>query len=179
VIGEPAVREGRLSGAATAPPPIMTRDFTHTYHVDIRQLKKPSTMPQHAILDHGRDATVHQQDTIEPATDHLPQPIFSPSQEATREYDAQVDDGPNNRVVTRNIVDYSGCPGSLDCFCALTALHKRPSSPTTSKMSCQTAASIIVDMHGFGDTDSIRMSLGCTDFGQYNTTMYAFLNMIV
>lgn len=54
------------------------------------------------------------------------------------------------------------CPTTSECFCPpTTAPRIRPTSNGL-EISCETAATIIVEMRGDGDVDSIRASLGCT-----------------
>ncbi|KAL5119056.1 hypothetical protein ACEQ8H_002980 [Pleosporales sp. CAS-2024a] len=55
------------------------------------------------------------------------------------------------------------CPTTAECFCPPPAAPPpRPRSSTGLEISCETAAAIIVEMHGDGgDMESIRASLGC------------------
>ncbi|KAF1842799.1 uncharacterized protein K460DRAFT_387079 [Cucurbitaria berberidis CBS 394.84] len=66
------------------------------------------------------------------------------------------------------VTEPPGCPNSSSCFCA-----PAPSVPFYSvssglEISCETAATIIAEMRGDGDRDSIRASLGCGDRGDCN-----------
>lgn len=59
--------------------------------------------------------------------------------------------------------DEPGCPTTSECFCPPTATPKVRSLGTGLEISCETAATIIVEMRGDGNVDieSIRASLGC------------------
>lgn len=54
------------------------------------------------------------------------------------------------------------CPNTSDCFCppATTTLATQPLNSGL-EISCETAASIIIEMRGDGDVESVRASLGC------------------
>jgi hypothetical protein len=54
------------------------------------------------------------------------------------------------------------CPNTSDCFCppATTTLATQ-SLNSGLEISCETAASIIIEMRGDGDVESVRASLGC------------------
>jgi hypothetical protein len=53
------------------------------------------------------------------------------------------------------------CPSTSDCFCPPPIVTSyRPPSPGL-EISCEAAATIIVEMRGDGDMDSARASLGC------------------
>jgi hypothetical protein len=56
----------------------------------------------------------------------------------------------------------SDCPTTSECFCPPTAAPKIRPTSNGLEISCETAATIIVEMRGDGDVDSIRASLGCT-----------------
>ncbi|KAH5998030.1 hypothetical protein HBI68_160320 [Parastagonospora nodorum] len=61
-----------------------------------------------------------------------------------------------------NATEEPHCPTTSECFCPPTnAPTIRPTSNGL-EISCETAATIIVEMRGDGDVDSIRASLGCT-----------------
>jgi hypothetical protein len=55
------------------------------------------------------------------------------------------------------------CPTTSECFCPPTATPKVRSLDNGLEISCETAATIIVEMRGDGnvDIDSVRASLGC------------------
>jgi hypothetical protein len=53
------------------------------------------------------------------------------------------------------------CPNTADCFCPPTVTPSNQSIDNGLEISCETAASIIIEMRGQGDVDSIRASLGC------------------
>jgi len=56
----------------------------------------------------------------------------------------------------------SDCPTTSECFCPPTAAPKIRPTNNGLEISCETAATIIVEMRGDGDVDSIRALLGCT-----------------
>lgn len=53
------------------------------------------------------------------------------------------------------------CPNTSDCFCPPTITPSNQSIDNGLEISCETAASIIIEMRGEGDVNSIRASLGC------------------
>lgn len=53
------------------------------------------------------------------------------------------------------------CPNTSDCFCPPTITPSSQAADNSLEISCETAASIIIEMRGEGDVDSIRASLGC------------------
>jgi hypothetical protein len=79
---------------------------------------------------------------------------------------AECDDAQSHREghagnFLRPAPESSECPSSLECFCAPPpASEYRPSSSGL-KISCEAAATVIAEMRGYGDRDSIRASLGC------------------
>jgi hypothetical protein len=54
------------------------------------------------------------------------------------------------------------CATTSECFCPPTSAPKIRPTTNGLEISCETAATIIVEMRGDGDVDSIRASLGCT-----------------
>jgi hypothetical protein len=59
------------------------------------------------------------------------------------------------------VLDEPECPNDADCFCApSTVIGQRRPSPGL-EISCEAAASIIVEMRGDGDIEAARASLGC------------------
>jgi hypothetical protein len=79
---------------------------------------------------------------------------------------AECDDAPSHREghagnFSRPVLESSECPSSLECFCAPPpASEYRPSSSGLN-ISCEAAATVIAEMRGYGDRESIRASLGC------------------
>jgi hypothetical protein len=93
----------------------------------------------------------------------------NPSPEPPAECDPQSDYEDHARNFSRPVPGPSECPSSLECFCAPPlASEYRPSSSGL-KISCEAAATVIAEMRGCGDRDSIRASLGCR--GQESCTV--------
>lgn len=59
------------------------------------------------------------------------------------------------------VIEPSECLTSLDCFCAPPPVSEYHPVSSGLEISCEAAATIIVEMRGDGDRDSIRASLGC------------------
>lgn len=53
------------------------------------------------------------------------------------------------------------CPDASDCFCAPASTTNDQAVSFGLEISCETAATIIAEMRGDGDKDSVRASLGC------------------
>lgn len=53
------------------------------------------------------------------------------------------------------------CPNTSDCFCPPTSTIKISPPNSGLEISCETAASIIIEMRGDGDIEAVRASLGC------------------
>lgn len=61
------------------------------------------------------------------------------------------------------VTELSECPTSMNCFCPPPLLGEHHPASSKLEMSCEAAATIIVEMRGDGDQDSVRASLGCHD----------------
>lgn len=59
------------------------------------------------------------------------------------------------------VIEPSECLTSLNCFCAPPPVSEYHPVSSGLEISCEAAATIIVEMRGDGDRDSIRASLGC------------------
>jgi hypothetical protein len=67
----------------------------------------------------------------------------------------------NDDTHSSPVPDEPGCPNATDCFCpSPIATRRRPPGPGL-EISCEAAATIIVEMRGDGDIESARASLGC------------------
>ncbi|OAL42677.1 hypothetical protein IQ07DRAFT_686210 [Pyrenochaeta sp. DS3sAY3a] len=67
----------------------------------------------------------------------------------------------NDSNYPRPVMEPSKCLTSLDCFCAPPPVDEHHPASSGLEISCEAAATIIVEMRGDGDRDSIRASLGC------------------
>jgi hypothetical protein len=78
--------------------------------------------------------------------------------------------GSSNSIEARPTTEPPECPSSLSCFCPpapapTIGIHRVNSGL---EISCETAATIIAEMRGDGDRESVRASLGCIDQGDCN-----------
>jgi hypothetical protein len=55
----------------------------------------------------------------------------------------------------------STCPNTSDCFCPPTSPHAHQPLNAGLEISCEAAATIIIEMRGDGDVESVRAALGC------------------
>jgi len=138
-----------------------------------------------AVRLHGQGQLVDQR-TLHESNAQQPAPILAPTTTVRRpvdhepqsESDMQIDE--STSAVAKHLSDVENndhsashadhvpvpeeqeCPNTADCFCPPTIkIHNQALSPGL-EISCEAAASIIVDMRGDGDFDSARALLGCT-----------------
>lgn len=70
------------------------------------------------------------------------------------------------------------CPNTADCFCPPTASSNYQPPSRDLEISCEAAASIIVEMRGDGDIDSARARLGCHGREECNVKNSTVLQII-
>jgi hypothetical protein len=78
----------------------------------------------------------------------------------------------NNKVVD------SECPNTHDCFCPPTTKSRTRLSTSGLEISCETAATIIIEMRGDGDVESVRKSLGCAGREECNVRNSTVLQIL-
>jgi hypothetical protein len=115
---------------------------------------------------HVRNHPAHQQRPLITATPSFDQhsnihEMLQPPESTPRDLRLISPHRANHRPLSRSAPEESECPNTTECFCAPsnTTPHQPPGAG--SEISCEAAATIIVEMRGYGDIDSARASLGC------------------
>lgn len=82
--------------------------------------------------------------------------------------DMQGHSGSNDSIYVCPVTEPSGCPNTPSCFCAPAPTIGFHPVSSGLEISCETAATIIAEMRGDGDKESVRASLGCNGRGDCN-----------
>jgi hypothetical protein len=127
--------------------------------------------PNHQCLtEHQLDGVcaVRHLTTPEPFFDARTQTEALSSRVTEKHYDAQ-----------ENLkLDDSECPNTRDCFCPPTIKRNTQSLTSGLEISCDTAATIIIEMRGDGDVESVRKSLGCSGHEECNVRNSTVLQIL-
>jgi hypothetical protein len=137
-------------------------------------LTHSSDHAQHSVPHHDRHNILLQVQENPPALPTTRQMRLSPS--TAREHIDNLQDNsyPHDTSQTSYDIEGEECPNSPSCFC--TPVSTAIDQPTSFglEISCETAATIIAEMRGDGDRESVRASLGCngrTECSIKNTTV--------
>lgn len=111
------------------------------------------------VLDTPKNHSAQHLDTPRPSASVVQTEI--PSETVAECDDMQGHPESNDSNPSCSVMEPSECLSSLNCFCAPPPESKYHSASSGLEMSCDAAATVILEMRGDGDRDSIRASLGC------------------
>lgn len=129
---------------------------TQTRHFDVEYMHVDSDSAPHRQPTRTTQGSEKEQEV----TQNL-DPTGTPTATADENIDLEGPSESDDITYTCSETNSVGCQDALGCFCPPVPENDQYLSSPGLEISCETAATIIAEMRGDGDKDSVRASLGC------------------